>query len=82
MPTPAICLKILSKRKHSVWLQKMSETTYVADVQDFRDQRERKRDRMKSHVPAGLWRGKIYRGTWHYGTYTEVLNALVLEADG
>lgn len=74
MPTPAICLKILSKRRHSVWLQKLSETTYVGDIKDLKDSE-------MSHIPPKLWRGCIRKGKWHYGNYTKVLNDLVLEAD-
>lgn len=66
------CLQFLSEGKHSVWLQKMSETTYVKDIKDFECE--------KSTVPAETWRGRFYRGRWHYGTYTEVLLELVLEA--
>ena len=66
------CLQFLSEGKHSVWLQKMSETTYVADVADFSCD--------KSTMPPETWRGRFYRGKWHYGTYIEVLLKLVREA--
>lgn len=73
MRMAATCMKLLSQRKHSVWLQKLSETTYVKDIQDLKDSE-------RSHIPPKFWRGKVRTGKWHYGTYTQVLNALVDEA--
>ena len=73
MRTASQCLKMLSNRKHSVWLQKLSETTYSGDITAFKGTG-------KSHLPSKLWRGRIYKGGWHYGTYTEVLNTLVENA--
>ena len=73
MRTASQCLKILSNRKHSVWLQKLSETTYVGDIKDLKDSE-------MSHIPPKLWRGCIRKGKWHYGNYTAVLNALVENA--
>ena len=69
------CLQFLSERKHSVWLQKLSETTYVGDIQDLKGSEF-------PHIPPEFWRGRIRKHKWHYGTYTEVLNALVLAAGG
>ena len=67
------CLQFLSEGKHSVWLQKLSETTYIKDIQDLKDSE-------MSRVPSEYWRGRFYRGKWTYGTYTEVLVELVREA--
>ena len=75
MKTASQCLKILSQRKHSAWLQKLSETTYVGDISDLRNRRE------VSHIPPEFWRGCVRNKGWHYGTYTEVLNALVSDAN-
>lgn len=69
------CLQFLSERRHSVWLQKLSETTYVGDIADLKDSE-------MSHIPPEFWRGRLYKGKWHYGTYTEVLNTLVYETNG
>lgn len=77
MNTADACLQYLSERKHSVWLQKLSETTFIGDIADLRD----RRDEM-SHIPAEFWRGRIRKDKWHYGTYQEVLDALVEAVNG
>lgn len=80
MRTASQCLKMLSNRKHSVWLQKLSETTYVADLDDLMDLRAVGVLKDTSHIPPGFWRGRIRQDKWHYGSYTAVLNALVENA--
>lgn len=70
MRTASQCLQILNNRKHSIWLQKLSETTYVKDIADLKNSE-------MSHIPPKFWRGRVFKSGWSYGTYSEVLNALV-----
>jgi hypothetical protein len=65
-------MRILSEREHSVWLQKLSETTFVGDIKNL--------DQTLPRIPSKFWRGRIREHPWHYGTYTRVLNALVDDA--
>ena len=68
-------MRILSEREHSVWLQKISETTFIGDIKDLKE-----RHPEMVCIPPKFWRGRIRKHPWRYGTYTRVLNALLDDA--